>query len=376
MECLRVFVDESGDEHLNTASGAAKNYVLAAVIVREDDLNSVIATANSVRHRYFQTGEMKSSRIGNNLSRRCKVLQSFSESSFHVVAFCVPKERLPRDSPLRFAQVFLKYTAQKLCIHLPKRQEVEVIFDKKGRISFQDEFKTYLKERFPQNDLFHAVHFDVADSKDNVLVQLADLFAGSVAKQYMAREPELLRILSKKVTVWEWPTGRDWGLIVRCEGINQFDAVVRREAFRRAWQFMEASDAEDENVSLRQLFLKWLIDHSTEDDVEFLFSDQISLRFKNEFALTIDRQAIRNKIVGPLRDAGVLIASSSKGYRLPNAVRDIHRYVGLCNSQIPPALSRLRRAREIILSSTTGALDILVNDDALRRAVDSISPLA
>lgn len=152
MERLNVFVDESGDEHLNIASGASKNYVLAAVIVKDEALQSVITAADLVRRRYFQTGEMKSSGIGSNTQRRIKVLQALSELNFHVVAFCVPKDQLGVDTPLRFRSVFLKYTARRLCMHLPRKQEVRVIFDSKGRAKFRDEFKTYLEGKFPRDE--------------------------------------------------------------------------------------------------------------------------------------------------------------------------------------------------------------------------------
>lgn len=373
---LRVFVDESGDEHLNIASGASQHYVLAAVIVRQEDLDQLVAAADIVRRHYFQTGEMKSSKIGNDVSRRCRVLQALVELRFHAVVFCVPKQRLSSDTPLRFAQVFLKYVAKRLCLHLPRHQEVEIVFDKKGRIKFQDQFKRYLHDRFPQDDLFNSINFDVVDSKENVLVQLADLYAGSVAKQYLAPDRDLLKLLTRQVTVWEWPGGRDWGRIVRGDGANEFDAIIRREAFTRAAQYLEGDGENEDEVSLRKLFLKWLIDQAVQEEDDFLFSDELSARYKSELGVVVDRQAIRNKIVGPLRDAGLLIASSAKGYRLPDSLRDMYRYVELCNTQIPPALSRLRRAREIVLSSTAGRLDILANDIALKQAVESFSPLA
>ena len=111
MECMHVFVDESGDEHLNIGTGASKNYVIAAVLIRDEVLQSVIAAADDVRRKFFQTGEMKSSGIGSNVRRRSLILQSLSELDIHVLAFCVPKGRVSTESGLQFANSFLKYTA-------------------------------------------------------------------------------------------------------------------------------------------------------------------------------------------------------------------------------------------------------------------------
>lgn len=380
MERLHVYVDESGDEHLNVDSGASRNYVLAAVIIRHEMLESVIAAADIVRRFYFQTGEMKSSGIGPNLQRRLRVLKALSELHFHVVAFCVPKHRLLLSSGMVFREVFLKYTAKKLCLHLPIRQEISVSFDSKGRSKFKGEFKAYLEKNFPSDDLFQSLTFDSVDSKKSLPIQIADIYAGSIAKQYELRgaglDVDALRLLSQKVTVWEWPTNRDWGIINTEIQDDKFDAIVRREAFRRAWIFLDEAKYGDEDFQVRCLFLKWLIEYSLEDDLEFMLSDEISRRFHRELGVELDGQALRNKIVGPLRDSGLLIASSSKGYRLPSTVKDIRRYVDLCSSQIPPALARVRRAREIIRSSTVGELDILAGNSfaELRKAVESISP--
>jgi hypothetical protein len=381
MECLHVFIDESGDEHLNVTSGASRNYVLAAVMVRDEATQSVIEGVESVRRRYFQTGEMKSSGIGSNVQRRCRVLQALSELDFHVVAFCVPKLKLESKSPLKFGSVFLKYTANRLCMHLPRAQEIRVTFDSKGRAKFKDEFKSYLVKRFPRNDLFRSLDFKSADSKVCLLVQAADIYAGSIAKQYelqeVGRDSELLSLLSKKTTVWEWPANRDWGCVSNFQQESEFDIAVRREASRRAWTFLETQGPDINDVQLKCVFLKWLIDHSVEDDQEFMLAEEILGRFRRELGVELDSQALRNRVVGPLRDADILIASSSKGYRLPVVVRDIQRYVDLCSSQIPPALARLRRAREIIRRGTSGKLDILADSNLheLRAAVDATSPI-
>jgi hypothetical protein len=381
MDRLNVFVDESGDEHLNIASGASKSYVLAAVIIRDEMLQSVMAAADSVRRCHFQTGEMKSSGIGNNARRRKRVLQALSELDFHVVAFCVPKRHLSSESPLRFRTVFLKYTAARLCMHLPRKQQVQVTFDSKGRTKFKAEFKAYLESKFPRDDLFQSLSFGSVDSKECLMVQVADIFAGSIAKQYEQRggdsDLDISEILLRKATVWEWPTVRSWGNAAAHDDDDELDLVVYREALRRAWEFVDAANDESGDIWLRCVFLKWLIDHSARDDQEFMLSDEIRRRFRQELDVELDSQALRNRIVGPLRDSDLLIASSSKGYRLPGSVRDIRGYVDLCSTQIPPALARVRRAREIIRSSTVGKLDILAGDDLaeLRKAVEATSPM-
>ena len=123
-------------------------------------------------------------------------------------------------------------------------------------------------------------------------------------------------------------------------------------------------------------FLKWLVDYSEGNRDEFMPSDEVLSKLK-QCGHDLVGQGLRNRVIGPLRDAGILIASSSNGYRLPVVVKDIRSYVNLCNSQIPPALARVKRAREIIQAATAGRLDILAGEDLheLRGAVESTVPI-
>lgn len=378
MDHLHVFIDESGDEHLNIFSGASQNYVLAAVIIKEEDLISVTEAADSVRRRYFQTGEMKSSGIGGNLARRRAVISALSGLSFHVMGFCVQKARLGERSGLRFSDSFLKYTAKMLCRQLPTHLGVSVVFDAKGRSKFKRSFQGYLRKSFPQKDLFRSMSFSHDDSKNSLPVQIADIYAGTIAKRYenseVASYVDISKSVASKATVWEFPRNTEWGRSPSSEDAAQFDAVVRREAFERAWRFIEGFDEQDSDLQLKIAFLKLLVDHEALEDGEFMHSDEVSSRLKSDLGADLDRQAIRNRLVGPLRDHGLLLASSTKGYRIPSSVGDIRRYLEMGNSQIPPALSRIRRTREIIRTATVGHLDVLDDPEfrGLRAAVESM----
>ena len=75
-----AFVDESGNTDLDvTKNGVSKHFVLAAIVVPEERLESLIGEVVKLRDFYFQSGEMKSSGVGNNRQRRAKILTAFSE---------------------------------------------------------------------------------------------------------------------------------------------------------------------------------------------------------------------------------------------------------------------------------------------------------
>jgi hypothetical protein len=71
----------------------------------------------------------------------------------------------------------------------------------------------------------------------------------------------------------------------------------------------------------------------------------------------------QTKVIAQLRDAGVLIASSSRGYKLPASYSDLHDFVNHSNTIIEPMLSRAKRFRDQIYTSTDGQVDILAHEE-------------
>ncbi len=80
----------------------------------------------------------------------------------------------------------------------------------------------------------------------------------------------------------------------------------------------------------------------------------------------------KTKIIAKLRDAGILIASSSKGYKIPESEEELIKFVNHTNSMIQPMLARVKKARQRVLSATNGELDILDKEafESLRKMID------
>lgn len=85
--------------------------------------------------------------------------------------------------------------------------------------------------------------------------------------------------------------------------------------------------------------------------------------------LSVDRkvpmklQYFRTKVIGELRDKGLIIASKSSGlktgYKIPTSAEDLYHFVNHGNSIIIPMLARIKRCRDQINLATRKELDIL-----------------
>lgn len=108
MERLHVFVDEYGDANLDVRKpGVSSKYIVAALCVRDRDLDKVRADCEAVRLKNFQGGEMKSSAIASNDGRRIHILRALSKLDAFVVAYCANKNLLDAETGLAFKKALL-----------------------------------------------------------------------------------------------------------------------------------------------------------------------------------------------------------------------------------------------------------------------------
>ena len=91
----------------------------------------------------------------------------------------------------------------------------------------------------------------------------------------------------------------------------------------------------------------------------FVSSHQL-LNVLEEYADTrIRLNYLYRRIIAPLRDAGVILASSSQGYKIPVSVEDITTYINQTHTVVSPMLHRICICRNLIKQQTNNDLDVL-----------------
>ena len=76
MERVYAFTDEYGAFGWDIDnSDVSTHFIITAIIVKESDLDTFVEKSEALRKKHFQTGEIKSSKIGKEHNRRLRVLQ-------------------------------------------------------------------------------------------------------------------------------------------------------------------------------------------------------------------------------------------------------------------------------------------------------------
>lgn len=184
-------------------------------------INFIQAVAEVKKSNGFERAELKSSKIGSDYKRRSRILSQLLMIDFRVVLFIADKQAFIQGSPLtNYKESFIKFLHQRLynlLYHVyPK---LKIIEDEIGTTEFQASFRKYVQNNRPQMNLLNEYDFDYVDSKDELLVQLADMVGGSIGHSLTDNSaPDYLEMLKGKIIAREdFPNKMEpyWGPRIR-----------------------------------------------------------------------------------------------------------------------------------------------------------------
>lgn len=367
-----AFIDECGNFGFDfEKEGTSLYYVVCAVIVKNDQIGQLETAVNELCRKYFGNGEMKSSSIGKDHNRRAKICTELLKLDFSLIILIADKQAFFRDSPLtNYKDSFIKFLHQKLYDEMyavyPKLKIVE---DEYGSSEFQSGYRDYVCAHRPQLNLLNEYDFDYINSKHSPIVQIADVVAGSVMQRLLDNNaPDVLKIFQSRIRgIVNFPS--TYPPYFAGVGVDKsFDENIYALADHCATQYIDShKDTDDEETRMRVLFLRHLLFVVRNiNSNKYVSSGEIIKVLSDLSDRKVRRDYLYRKIIAPLRDAGVIIASCSHGYKIPTCIDDIYSYINQTNGIVAPMLNRVEKCRELILKQTDGALDIF-DDPALKK---------
>jgi hypothetical protein len=369
MAHLHAFIDESGNHDIEVGkTGASRYFLVLAVVVKEENLASNLTKAEQIRMKYFQTGEIKSNSVKDRdgHKRRMQILAEILELNFGFYLVAVDKAAVERDGGLQYKKVFLKFVNGLLYGQLFQSWgEIRIIGDSHGGDDFQESFRQYINSKHKPN-LFWQSSVELVESKANVHVQIADFIVGTLAKTYegkanLALEEQCRRLIKEKAyDIKEWPT-RHQVYFPPNSGESDDDRSIHNHSLQQAELFLnENNDASDPDVRLQIAVLRYLVFVSRFDfERDFVSTNELLEHLQGIGFAEVTEQAIRSNIIAKLRDNRVLIASTSRGYKIPKGRKDLIEFAERVNGLVIPLLARLKKARNSFLNATHGEFDLV-----------------
>ena len=349
MERIYAFTDEYGsfgwkleDKNVST------HFIITAIIVEESKVDSVRSVADKIRQQYFQTGEMKSKKVGKDHVRRCKILSEILKLDIAIFPVVISKQGLKSYKGLQFKKSFYKFLNDKVHFELRRAFScLTVIADELGTNEYMESFKKYFEEHSEPMNLLGESNLMFSDSKGDVLIQLADFISGTLAY------------------VYDYPKTYD-DFIHDPYGLpHDYDKSIAELCYKQAALFLNAHENDpDPEVRAQCIVLDYMLFRMVNNS----FRGYIPTKeLKNQLIHTgigeMSTSTFRLKIICKLRDAKVIISSSPKGYKIPTNETELYDFINHGSQVVLPMLSRLKKCRDLIKLATNGNVDLFAHEE-------------
>jgi hypothetical protein len=318
-------------------------------------LDEFSAKAERITLNHAAGGELKSSRIGSNIGRRERILKEVREAGFPIYCLAVDKNRIWRDSGLRFRKPFYKFLHRifygQIAGSFPS---LNVLADQYGRSDFMESFADYIRDRSP---LLNDFRFEPSSSVP--LLQIADLVAGSVRRSLTGDDPhDVLKAVGySDILIDEWPPALPASDEDRVT--SETDLTIMRAAMEAARRYVEENiGSNDEEDEMRARAIRYLICRYEQDPEEYVFRSEIVDSLERNMGVCISEQTLSTKVLADARDKGVILASTERGVKIPYGAADLRAWMERTESQVAPYLRRVAAARRCIMLASHHEHDI------------------
>lgn len=205
-----VFIDESGDPGFKINKGSSQYFVIALVIF-QDELEAE-ETALIIKKYRRKIGKSNSYEFKFNKSSnefRLNFLQEIKNCKFIARAIIVEKEVLYSSQLRSRKESFYNYFLRKV---LEKNnntiKNAKIRIDGSGERAFRKELQSYLKQELNSETKKVMKNLRFIDSKKDVLIQLADMVAGTIRTSFAGKQENsknYLKVLKKRMDdLWEF----------------------------------------------------------------------------------------------------------------------------------------------------------------------------
>lgn len=196
---MLVFIDDSGDPGFKLQKGSSLCFVIALVIF-DDPLDAEKASLSIKElRRKLKVSDLYEFKF-NKMDKRFKTkfIENVRNFKFRVRAIVVRKEIIHSQRLRSYKENFYNYIVMQVLKQSKGFvKKAKLKFDKRGEKSLRDQLRVYLSRELDNknNNIFKDLKF--VDSRQNTLIQLADVLAGSINYYYSGKTKSYLEAFEK-----------------------------------------------------------------------------------------------------------------------------------------------------------------------------------
>lgn len=191
---MLVFIDDSGDPGFKFQKGSSKCFVIALVIFDDPLETEKTSLAIKELRRKLKLSDYYEFKFNKmNKKFRDAFIETVRNFSFRIRAVVVRKEVIYSPRLRNYKEDFYNYIVMQVLKQskgIIKKAKLK--FDKRGEKTLRDQLRVYLSRELDNkvSKIFTDLKF--VDSKQNTLIQLADIVAGSIHAAYTNKDKTFL----------------------------------------------------------------------------------------------------------------------------------------------------------------------------------------
>lgn len=204
---MLVFIDDSGDPGFKFKKGSSRIFVIALVIFKDHLEAEKTSLAIKELRRELKVSDVFEFKF-NKTSKKFKnsFFKTVKVFDFKIRAIVVKKEVIFSPRLKKEKESFYNYIIMQVLKNSGKSiKNAKLKFDKRGEKTLRDQLRVYLSYRLDNKTKKVFKDLKFVDSKQNTLIQLADMVAGAIFSSYSGKHKKYLEIFknSKRVEdIW------------------------------------------------------------------------------------------------------------------------------------------------------------------------------
>ena len=177
-----VFIDDSGDPGFKFEKGSSSFFIISAVIFNDslEAEKTSIAIKELRRKLKFPENNFEFKFCKSSRDTKEKFLEVVKDYNFKIRYLVVDKRKIRSSELKNNKNSFYSYIIKMLLINSNDSiLDARIKIDGSGDRIFRRNFSTYLRKSLNSNSKKIVKNLKLVDSKENTLIQLADMVAGS-----------------------------------------------------------------------------------------------------------------------------------------------------------------------------------------------------
>lgn len=205
---MLVFIDDSGDAGFKLDKGSSEFFVISAVIFDDDlEAEKTAIAIKELRRKLKFPDDVEFKFNKSSKKTRKEFLEAVASYKFRIRSIVVDKKLIYSHELKNDKNSFYSYTIKSLLKYNNNSiLGASIKIDGSGDRIFRKNFLAYLRKQLNSKQSKIIKNCKLSDSKSNVLIQLADMIAGSIRRSYETNKTDCktYKTIIKKRIEDEW----------------------------------------------------------------------------------------------------------------------------------------------------------------------------